>query len=111
MSSSRSRARSTIAGNVDVAKLHTIDNALRQEFITWDRLRSRGHRILLGTGAAAHRAPSRPTAPYARLIIAPDQSTNVSKVLSAPSGSQPAPIQTVKTEGEGSAPRTRRRCA
>ena len=50
-----SRARSTIAGSIDVAKLHTIDNALRQEFITWDRLRLVGHRILLGARAPAHR--------------------------------------------------------
>ena len=88
-----------IAGSVDVAKLHTVDNALKQEFITWDRLRLTGleystepARLRIGTVAA--------NAPYARLIIAPDQSTNVSKVLSAPSGSQPAPIQTVD-KGEG----------
>ncbi len=82
-----------VAGNVDVAKLHTIDNALKQDFIIWDRLRLSGleystepARLRIATLAA--------NAPYARLIIAPDQSTNVSKVLSAPAGSQPAPIQT-----------------
>jgi hypothetical protein len=32
----------TIVGSVDVAKLHTIDNALRQEFISWDRLKVSG---------------------------------------------------------------------
>ena len=86
----------TIAGNVDVAKLHTVDNALRQEFITWDRLRVAGfeyasepERLRIATVTA--------NSPYARLIIAPDQSTNVSKVLSAPAGSQPSPIQTVQT--------------
>jgi hypothetical protein len=88
-----------IAGSVEVAKLHTVDNVLKQEFITWDRLRLTGleyssepARLRIGTVAA--------NAPYARLIIAPDQTTNVSKVLSAPSGSQPAPIQTVD-KGEG----------
>ncbi|HEU5135328.1 MAG TPA: DUF748 domain-containing protein [Steroidobacteraceae bacterium] len=87
-----------IAGSVDVTKLHTVDNALKQEFITWDRLRlggleysSRPARLHIATVAA--------NAPYARLIIAPDQSINVSKVLSAPSGSMPAPIQTVAGEG------------
>jgi len=91
-----------LAGNVDVAKLHTVDNALKQDFIIWERLRLSGleystepARLRIATVAA--------NAPYARLIIAPDQSTNVSKVLSAPAGSQPAPIQsvnrqTVKTE-------------
>ena len=88
-----------IAGSVDVAKLHTVDNALKQEFITWDRLRlmdleysTEPARLRIGTVAA--------NAPYARLIIAPDQTTNVSKVLSAPSGSTPAPIQTVD-QGDG----------
>jgi hypothetical protein len=82
-----------VAGMVEVAKLHTIDNALKQEFITWDRLRVTGleystepARLRIETVAA--------NAPYVRLIIAPDQSINVSKVLSAPSGSNPAPLQT-----------------
>jgi hypothetical protein len=84
-----------LAGDVEVAKLHTVDNALRQEFITWDRLRVSGleyysepARLRIAT-VTAH-------APYVRLIIAPDQSLNVSKVLSAPSGSNPAPIQQVE---------------
>jgi hypothetical protein len=88
-----------IAGTVDVTNLHTVDNALKQEFITWDRLRLTGleystepARLRIATVAA--------NAPYARLIIAPDQSINVSKVLSAPSGSTPAPVQTVD-QGEG----------
>jgi len=91
-----------IAGSVDVAKLHTIDNALKQEFITWDRLRLTGleystepARLRIATVAA--------NAPYVRLIIAPDQSINVSKVLSAPSGSNPAPIQTVDRGGRQAA--------
>lgn len=85
----------TVAGNVDVAKLHTIDNALRQEFITWDRLRVAG--IEYASKPARLRiATITANSPYARLIIAPDQSINVSKVLSAPSGSTPAPVQTVQ---------------
>jgi hypothetical protein len=93
-----------VAGTVDVAKLHTVDNALRQEFITWERLQLSGleyssspARLRIATVAA--------NAPYARLIIAPDQTINVSKVLSAPGGSQPAPIQTVdKGTGPKAAP-------
>jgi uncharacterized protein DUF748 len=94
----------TLAGNVEATKLHTVDNALRQEFITWDRLRLEGleystkpARLRIATVAA--------NAPYARLIIAPDQSLNISKVLSAPAGKQPAPIQTVdRGEGPRAAP-------
>jgi hypothetical protein len=95
------RSAMTIVGSVDVAKLHTIDNALRQEFISWDRLKVSGieytsqpRKLRIAT-ITAH-------SPYARLIIAPDQSTNVSKILSA-SGSAPAPIQTVKTADKASA--------
>ena len=87
----------TLAGDIEVAKLHTVDNALRQDFIIWDRLRLSGFeystepaRLRIATVAA--------NAPYARLIIAPDQTTNISKILSAPSGSAPAPIQTVRDE-------------
>jgi hypothetical protein len=83
----------TLAGDIEVAKLHTVDNALRQDFILWDRLRLSGFeyftepaRLRIATVAA--------NAPYARLIIAPDQTTNISKILSAPTGSAPAPIQT-----------------
>ena len=85
----------TIAGKVEVAKLHTIDNALRQEFISWDRLQLAGieyasqpEKLRIATVTA--------NSPYARLIIAPDQTTNISKILSA-SGSAPKPIQTVQT--------------
>jgi hypothetical protein len=85
----------TIAGSVDVAKLHTVDNALRQEFITWDHLRVSGLEYS-SVPARLRIATITARAPYARLIIAPDQSLNVSKVLSAPSGSMPAPIQKVE---------------
>ncbi|HEY6125421.1 MAG TPA: DUF748 domain-containing protein, partial [Steroidobacteraceae bacterium] len=88
-----------ISGSVDVAKLHTIDNALKQEFITWERLRLTG--LEYSTEPASLRiATVAANAPYVRLIIAPDQSINVSKVLSAPSGSMPTPIQTVKTDAD-----------
>jgi hypothetical protein len=93
----------TLAGDIEVAKLHTVDNALRQDFILWDRLRLSGFeystepaRLRIATVAA--------NAPYARLIIAPDQTTNISKILSAPSGSAPAPIQTVRDEHGARAP-------
>ena len=86
----------TIAGNVDVAKLHTIDNALKQEFISWDRLKVAGIEYSSQL-EKLHIATITAHSPYARLIIAPDQSTNVSKILSA-SASAPAPIQTVKTD-------------
>ena len=81
-----------IAGSVEVAKLHTVDNALKQEFITWDRLRLTG--LEYSTEPARLRiANVAANAPYARLIIAPDQTINVSKVLSAPSAASPRPFK------------------
>ncbi len=90
----------TVAGNLDVGKLRTLDNALRQEFITWDRLKVTGIDYR-SEPERLHIASITANTPYARLIIAPDQSTNVSKILSA-SGSAP-PIQTVQTDGKPAA--------
>ena len=93
----------TLAGNIEVAKLHTVDNALRQDFILWDRLRLSGFEYSTEP-ARLHIATVAANAPYARLLIAPDQTTNISKILSAPSGSAPAPIQTVRDERGTRAP-------
>ena len=49
------RAPSTIAGSVDVAKLHTIDNALRPGIHQLGPAASLRHRIHLATAEAAHR--------------------------------------------------------
>jgi len=74
-----------IKGNAEVAKLRTVDDALRQDFVTWDLLRA--------TGIDYHTQPARlairslfAQAPYARVIIAPDQTVNVSRILSPPGG-------------------------
>jgi hypothetical protein len=87
-----------VAGKLESTRLHTIDNALREDFIKWDRIaldgidyRSASGRrpASLSIGVIAARSP------YVRFIIAPDQSTNVASVLARPGGS-PGPIQTVK---------------
>lgn len=92
----------SVMGDIDVAKLHTIDNALKQEFITWNRLRLSGLEYTTKPGRL-NIATASADAPYVRLIIAPDQSINVSKVLSAP-GTTPAPVQRGNTaDGAGEA--------
>jgi hypothetical protein len=68
------------AGNVDSTKLHTIDNALEEDFIRWDALRVVGvefdqARSRLAIKEVAARRP------YARVIIASDGTVNVSEVL------------------------------
>ena len=92
----------SVAGNLDFAKLRTIDNALRQEFITWNRLQvagleyaSKPEKLRIATLTA--------NSPYVRLIIAPDQTTNISKILGA-KGNAPPPIQTVRIDGKPATP-------
>jgi hypothetical protein len=98
----------SIAGNLDCTKLHTVDNALREDFIKWDRLALGGIEYRSGdTGGDSLRIASIDTrAPYLRLIIAPDQTTNVGKVLTRPAGA-PGPVQTVRgvTAPTGARPR------
>jgi Domain of Unknown Function (DUF748) len=78
------------AGNISVAGLHTVDNALHDDFITWDRLEV--------TGINYQHDPDRldieqVTARklYARVIIEPDTSLNVKRVLAGPGATVIAP--------------------
>jgi hypothetical protein len=85
-------------GNLSVAKLHTVDNALHEDFINWDRLDIQGlnyqhdpDRLDIDQILARKL--------YARVIIEPDESVNVKRVLTgpgatvvAPSGSRSPPV-------------------
>jgi hypothetical protein len=71
------------AGNISVADLHTVDNALHDDFINWDRLDV--------SGIAFQHDPDRLDVQqvvarklYARVIIEPDTSLNVKRVLAGP---------------------------
>lgn len=94
----------TVKGDSDVEKLRLIDNALKQDMLKWDHLRVAGidyvsepARLRISNIAAR--------APYARVIIAPDQTLNLTKALSPAPGSSPAAVQTVETStGETKAP-------
>jgi hypothetical protein len=77
------------SGNINIEKLHTVDNALRDDFINWDRLDILGLKYTKG--------PDRldieqilVRKPYARVIIESDESTNVKRVLTAPGAAPPA---------------------
>ncbi|MDP9083204.1 MAG: DUF748 domain-containing protein [Pseudomonadota bacterium] len=70
-------------GNVSVANLHTVDNALHDDLVNWERLDLQG--------VTFQHAPDRLDIeqiilqkPYARVIIEPDTSLNVSRVLAGP---------------------------
>jgi hypothetical protein len=71
------------AGNLSVAGLHTLDNALHDDFINWDRLDV--------SGITFQHDPNRLDIQqvvarklYARVIIEPDTSLNVRRVLAGP---------------------------
>ena len=71
------------AGNLSVAGLHTLDNALHDDFINWDRLDV--------SGITFQHDPDRLDIQqvvarklYARVIIEPDTSLNVKRVLAGP---------------------------
>jgi len=71
------------AGNISVAGLHTVDNALHDDFINWDRLDV--------SGITFQHDPDRLDIQqvmarklYARVIIEPDTSLNVKRVLAGP---------------------------
>jgi hypothetical protein len=79
-----------IACNISVAGLHTVDNALHDDFINWDRLDL--------SGVTFQHAPDRldieqvvASKLYARVIIEPDTSLNVTRVLAAPGATVVAP--------------------
>jgi hypothetical protein len=91
------------SGNINVEKLHTVDDTLHDDFINWDRLDILGLKYSKG--------PDRldieqilVRKPYARVIIESDESTNVKRVLTAPGAAPPAavpapPAAAAKTRG------------
>lgn len=81
----------TVGGEADLAKLHTVDNDLKLDFIKFERLQIAGidYRWNSATPAKAaslhiHNITAR--APYARVIIESDRTVNVGRVLSGPGG-------------------------
>jgi hypothetical protein len=78
------------SGNIDIEKLHTVDNTLHDDFINWDRLDILGLKYTKGPDRLdIERILARK--PYARVIIESDGSTNVKRVLTAPGAAPPAP--------------------
>ena len=70
-------------GNLTVANLHTVDNALRDDFINWDRLDVQGLDFQhLPDRVDIDQIVARKA--YARVIIEPDTSLNVSRVMAGP---------------------------
>ena len=90
-------------GNLSVAGLHTVDNALREDFINWDRLDV--------TGVNFQHDPDRLDIEqvavrklYARVIIEPDRTLNVTRVLAGPGATVVAPSESGGTPVPQTAP-------
>ena len=78
------------SGNLSIAKLHTVDNALHKDFVNWDRLDVQGLRY--------QHDPDRldidlvdAEKMYARVMIEPDSTLNVTRVLAGPGATVVAP--------------------
>jgi hypothetical protein len=80
----------TVQGGTQLTDLRTVDNALKQDFIKWKELRVAD--IHYSSQPASLRIGSiTALAPYLRMIIAPDRSTNIDEVLSPPGAKKAAP--------------------
>lgn len=81
------------AGNVSVQNLHTIDDALRDDFVNWQTLDLQGLKLQEGPERLV---VDRITIvkPYARVIIEADTSLNASRILAGPKGLPPAATAT-----------------
>ncbi len=76
-------AKLGFSGDVRITGLRTVDNALREDFVTWDSLsldaveyRSVPESLKIRTVDAR--------SPFARVIIGPDGTTNISAILAGP---------------------------
>jgi hypothetical protein len=92
----------TVGGEVDVAKLRTVDNELKRDFLKFDDLKLTGIDYQATVSAAAkpaslHIKNITARGPYARVIIESDKTVNVSRVLSGPNGAK-APASDVSTK-------------
>jgi Domain of Unknown Function (DUF748) len=79
-------------GNIGVAGLHTVDNALHDDFINWDSLDLSGVNFQHDPDRLdIEQVTARKL--YARVIIEPDSSLNVKRVLAGPGATvvEPAP--------------------
>jgi hypothetical protein len=74
-------------GMLQVDRLRTVDKAQQEDFIKWDRLRAEGIRYN-GRSAELGIKTLRLKAPYARVIIARDETVNVAEIMTP---ARPAP--------------------
>ncbi len=94
------------SGNINVDKFHTVDNALRDDFVNWDRLDIFGLNYSKGPDRLdIDQIVARK--PYARVIIESDESMNVKRVLTAPGVEAPGTLAPGATPPAAAAPSAR----
>src|SRR6202035_4260357 len=77
-------------GNISVANLHTVDNALHEDFINWERLDIQGLNFQHDPDRLdIDQVTARKL--YARVIIESDESINVKRVLTGPGATVVSP--------------------
>ncbi|MGB6451523.1 MAG: DUF748 domain-containing protein [Steroidobacteraceae bacterium] len=89
----------TVAGDTEVAKLRTVDDQLRQDFVKWDRLTLRGMQYRSQPAALTIRRIVA-VGPYARVIVRANRTLNITAALApgaarAPGGPAAAPAAAV----------------
>jgi Domain of Unknown Function (DUF748) len=90
------------AGNINVEKVHTVDDALRDDFINWDRLDILGLNYSLNPDRLdIDQVVARKL--YARVIIESDESINVKRVLKIPTVAATPAAGTTSNAGTASA--------
>ena len=80
----------SVKGNTEVSDLHTVDNALKQNFVSWKELRVADIRYR-SSPQSLRISSVTAVEPYVRMIIAPDRTTNISAVLKPPGAKKEAP--------------------
>ena len=78
------------SGNLSVAKLHTVDNALHDDFVSWDELNVQGIRFQHDPDRLDIEQVTAQKM-YARVIIEPDATLNVTRILAGPGATVVAP--------------------
>ncbi|HEU4923521.1 MAG TPA: DUF748 domain-containing protein, partial [Burkholderiales bacterium] len=90
------------SGTVQVDKLRTVDKAQQEDFIKWDLLRAEGFSYD-GRTAKLRIKSIKTRGPYARVIIAKDQTINVADIMK-PATPAPAYQATVQVAAPGGPP-------
>jgi hypothetical protein len=87
-------------GTIQVDRFHAVDKARQQDFLKWQRLRAEGFSYD-GRTASLRLKTLRLRSPYARVIIAKDQTVNLAEIMTAetPAPAYQPSVQVATPEG------------